>query len=65
LKVKAVMPGTRAAAVGIQTGDEIKAINGMVINSTDDADRILSGCNPMRQLQMTVQRSNHMMQIML
>jgi tetratricopeptide (TPR) repeat protein len=65
LKVKAVTPGTRAAAAGIQSSDVIKAINGTVIDNAADADRILSGCNPMRQLQLTIQRDKRMMQVVL
>jgi tetratricopeptide (TPR) repeat protein len=65
LRVKSTILGTRAAAAGVQSGDVIKAINGAVVDTTEDADRILAGCNPIKQLQLTIQRDKRMLQMMI
>jgi tetratricopeptide (TPR) repeat protein len=65
VRVKSVLPGMRAQAAGVQSGDLIRAVNGMVVNTTDDIDHIVSACNPFKQLRLTIQRDKRMLQLVL
>lgn len=65
VKVTEVAIASRAARVGIAKGDMIKAVDGSVVNTPDDINRILMQKMPGAPVQLFMQRNKQMGQVNL
>jgi S1-C subfamily serine protease len=65
LQIVQIGIASRAAHVGLQQGDVIKAVDGNIVKSTSDANQILSKKQQGAPVQLMIQRANQMGQFSL
>ena len=59
-RVEAVGP---AAKVGLQVGDRIRSVNGLTVNSVDDAQRSIYGAGVGDRLRLVVERADKKLEL--
>ena len=57
------MPGSPAAAAGLEAGDWIVSAGGRIITGTDDLHRVLSGLKTEREVVLQVVRDERLVEI--
>jgi tetratricopeptide (TPR) repeat protein len=65
VRITTIGIASRAAKIGLQQGDIIKAVDGTVVKSTSDVNLILSGKQLGAPVQLTIQRNKQMAQVVL
>ena len=60
VRITGIAFGSRAAQVGLQVGDVIKAVDGNVVTSSNEMNQMLMSKPPGQRFQFTVQREKHL-----